>query len=201
MKKYARVALALMILLVGCSTSSGPRTESNTKLFSAPANRALIFIYRDDSQGLREKVLPTLVTVSVNGHTLGQTTAKSYFRLNVKPGNYAINSLAGNVAALNLTVEAGKIYYVHQDISSWSLSPEISLQQVDDNTGRKNVFESRIIPSNIPDRMLSDAGTPSVTQTEASVADKLRELQDLKKDGLISEEEFLQKRQQLIEKL
>lgn len=199
------LAGALIILLTGCASAPAKTSshDANAKLFLPPANRALIFIYRNGNEGIRGTILPTLVTVSVNGFTLGQTADKTYFRLNVKPGTYTITSLAENVAKLNLTVEAGKIYYVQQEVSAWSLSPKISLQQVDENKGHADVFESKIIASNVADAKLtvSDTPTSAPSETQAPVSEKLRELQGLKNDGLITEDEFKKKRQQLLEKL
>jgi hypothetical protein len=209
MKNYGMVLLsALIILLTGCSSAPTLKSsyDNNAKFFSAPANRALIFIYRNGSEGISETMLPSQVTVSVNGMTLGQTADKTFFRLNVKPGNYAISSLSENVAMLNLTVEAGKIYYVQQEISRWMLSSKSSLQLVDDAKGRASVFESKIIASNVADRNLSVSDT-AIAPLEApasasdSLSEKLRVLQGLKNDGLISEEEFQKKRQQMLEKL
>lgn len=199
------LAGALIILLTGCASAPAKSSshDANAKLFLPPANRALIFIYRNANEGIRGTILPMLVTVSVNGFTLGQTADKTYFRLNVKPGTYTITSLAENVARLNLTVEAGKIYYVQQEVSAWSLSPKISLQQVDENKGHAGVFESKIIASNVADAKLtvSDAPTSAPSETQAPISEKLRELQGLKNDGLITEDEFKKKRQQLLEKL
>lgn len=203
MKNYKLLlTCALFTVLAGCA--SAPNTSSTPKMFAAPSGRALIFIYRNGSEGLRETVFPALVTVSVNGYTIGQTADKTFFRLNVKPGTYTITSLAENVAKLTLTVEAGKNYYVQQSISKWSLSPDSTLQLVDENTGHASVFESRIIASNVPDAKLSAPDAPDSAETAASqnqpLTEKLRELQNLKSDGLITEDEFQKKRQQLLEK-
>lgn len=48
------------------------------------------------------------MTVSVNGRALGQAAAQTYFRLNIVPGKYNIESHAENVSTLALPVEAGK---------------------------------------------------------------------------------------------
>lgn len=210
MKNYVMLlAGALFILLTGCASTpmASSKHDAKAKFFSPHSNRALIFIYRNGDEGLRETVLPMLVTVSVNGITLGQTAAKTFFRLNVKPGNYTITSLAEKVATLNLTVEAGKTYYVQQEITTWLWSPRSLLQQVDENKGRAGVIESKVIASNVSDRDLpsSDApiSIPSETQasTNDSISERLRELEGLKKDGLITEDEFQKKRQRLLEKL
>lgn len=210
MRNYLALLMgALAILLAGCA--SNPTVSANqdakAKLFSPPSSRALIFIYRNGDEGLREAVLPMQVTVSVNGITLGQTAAKTFFRLNVKPGKYTITSLAEKVATLSLTVEAGKTYYVQQEITTWLWSPRSRLQQVDENKGHSGVIESKAIASNVSDRDLpawdAPISIPSEVQASAndSISEKLRELEGLRKDGLITEDEFQKKRQRLLEKL
>lgn len=203
------LAGVLFILLTGCTSTPTASSNQNAKakLFSPSSSRALIFIYRNGDEGLKETVLPTLVTVSLNGITLGQTSSKTFFRLNVKPGKYTITSLAEKVATLNLTVEAGKTYYVQQEITTWLWSPRSFLQQVDENKGRASVIESKVIASNVSDRDLPISDTPidipseTQTLTDGSISERLRELEVLKKDGLITEDEFQKKRQQLLEKL
>lgn len=182
MKNYAKLlAGALIILLTGCTSAPmALKQDTKAKLFSPPSKRALIFIYRNGDEGLSELVLPTLVTVSLNGTTLGKTSAKTFFRLNVKPGNYTIGSIAEKAVTLNLAVEAGKIYYVQQEITTWS--PRIFLRQVSEIKGHAAVLESRVISSNVSDYELPDPDTPVSTPSDAqmpvvnSVPNKLREL-------------------------
>jgi hypothetical protein len=207
MKNYAMLlAGALLVLLTGCAStpeasSASSKQDPNEKLFSPRPGNALIFVYRNGDEGLRESVLPMLVTVSVNDITLGQTGDKTFFRLSVKPGKYAITSLTDKVASHTLTVEAGKTYFVRQEVTTWLWSPRSTVQQVDENKGRAAVIESKPIASNVSDRDLIPLEMEAQNSANNSIVEKLRELQSLKKEGLITEEEFQKKRQLLLEKL
>jgi hypothetical protein len=73
------------------------------------------------------------------------------------------------------------------------------LQQVDDTTGRAGVMESSMIETSVSENDLIPLDTP--TAKPDSVSQKLRELQNLRKDGIITEDEFQKKKQQLLENL
>jgi len=72
---------------------------------------------------------------------------------------------------------------------------------VDENKGRAAVIESKPIASNVSDRDLIPLEMEAQNSANNSIVEKLRELQSLKKEGLITEEEFQKKRQLLLEKL
>ena len=109
----AAFSLVLMLLLSGCaSVPMAPLDQdSRAKDFSPIPNKASLYIYRNESFGA---AIP--MTVSVNGKALGQTAAQTYFRLNLTPGKYNVESHAENVSNLPLTTEAGKNYFVWQEV-------------------------------------------------------------------------------------
>ena len=80
------------------------------------------------------------------------------------------------------------------------------LQQVDETKGRAGVLESKLIASTILESDLSPLDAQPISQTLVAPAtdttsQKLRELQGLRKNEVISEEEFQKKKAQLLEKL
>ena len=123
------------------------------------------------------------------------------------PGKYKVESHAEDVSSLFLSVEAGKNYFVWQEVKMGMWMARSLLQQVDDNTGRAGVTESKLIASSGSDNDLTPLDMPIATPSPSqappsdSVSQKLRELQNLRKDGVITEEEFQKKKQQLLEKL
>jgi hypothetical protein len=144
--------------------------------------------------------------VTVNGKALGQTAAKTYFRLNVLPGKYKVESHAENVSSLPVSIEAGKNYFVWQEVKMGMWMARSLLQQVDEPTGRAGVTESRLIASTVADNDLAPLDAPDAKSglpdaSSDSVSRKLRELQSLQKDGVITEDEYQKKKQQLLEKL
>lgn len=196
------VGLSLIILLTGCaSVPMAPMDHDiKAKEFSAAPDKASLYIYRNENFGA---AIP--MSVSVNGKTLGQTAAKTYFQLNVMPGKYNIESHAENVSNLPLSVEGGKNYFVWQEVKMGMWMARSLLQQVDENTGHDGVTESKLIASSVSDNDLVPLDTPiapSALQASSgdSISQKLRELQNLQKDGLITEDEFQKKKQQLLGK-
>ncbi|MCX7145321.1 MAG: SHOCT domain-containing protein, partial [Sulfuritalea sp.] len=81
------------------------------------------------------------------------------------------------------------------------------LQQTDETKGRAGVMESKLIASSISETDLPplDARPASPQTLSAPTNDttsqKLVELQGLRKDGVISEDEFQRKKAQLLERL
>lgn len=205
MRNFAAALSAVLVLLLsGCASVPMAPLEQDAKAkdFSPIPNKASLYIYRNESFGA---AIP--MTVSVNGKALGQTAAQTYFRLNLPPGKYNVESHAENVSSLSLTTEAGKNYFVWQEVKMGMWMARSLLQQTDESTGRAGVMESRLIASSISESDLSPLGAqPASSSAPAApssdtTSQRLRELQNLRKDGIITEDEFQKKRAQLLEKL
>ncbi len=201
MKSFAAVISAILVLLLSsCASVPMAPMDQDTKAkdFSPVPNKASLYIYRNESFGA---AIP--MTVSVNGKALGQTAAQTYFRLNLTPGKYNVESHAENVSSLPLTMEAGKNYFVWQEVKMGLWMARSLLQQTDETTGRAGVMESKLIATSISENDLAPLDTPAALQTPSSdsVSQKLRELQNLRKDGVITEDEFQKKKEQLLQKL
>lgn len=195
------VAAILALLLSGCASVPMASLDQDTeaKDFSPIQDKAVLFIYRNEIFG---SAIP--MTVTVNGKALGQTVAKTYFRLNVAPGKYKVESHAENISSLPLTTEGGKNYFVWQEVKMGMWMARSLLQQTEESVGRAGVTESKLIAASISEKDLAPLDTPipptSATVSE-SVSQKLRELQNLRKDGVITEDEYQKKKQLLLEQL
>lgn len=193
---------ALIASLAGCASvpMSSLDKDATAKNFSTQPDKASLFIYRNENFGA---AVP--VTVSVNGKTLGQTAAMTYFHLNIVPGKYTISSHTEDVSLLGLDVDASKNYFVWQEIKMGMWSARSKLQQVDEIKGRAGVTESKLIASPVSDGDLSVAVSNTPEQQKAdnasSAPQKLRDLQYLKNEGVITEDEFEKKKQQLLKNL
>lgn len=205
MRNFSAVFSAVLLLLLsGCaSVPMAPLDQdSKAKDFSPIPNKTSLYIYRNETFGA---AIP--MTVSVNGKALGQTAAQTYFRLNLTPGKYNVESHAENISVLHLTTEAGKNYFVWQEVKMGMWMARSLLQQTDETTGRAGVMESKLIASTVSESDLTplDAQPASSPALLAPAIDttsqKLRELQSLRKDGVITEDEFQKKKTQLLEKL
>jgi hypothetical protein len=193
-KLIASIPIILLLVLSGCaSVPMAPlEQDAQAKQFTPAPSRAALYIYRSENFG---GAIP--MSVSVNGKAIGQTAAKTYFLLNVLPGKYTVESHAENVSNLSLTAEAGKNYFVWQEVKMGMWMARSLLQQVDEAIGRAGVTESKLIATTVTDNDLLPPGQAPANDS----AQKLRDLQNLRKDNVITEEEFQKKRQELLEKL
>jgi len=205
MKTINRLAIvstliATVLFFAGCASVplAAPATDSKSKEFQAPADHASLYIYRNENFGA---AIP--MTVSLNHRTLGQTAAKTYFHVNVLPGRYTVESTTENVSTLNLNLDAGKNYFVWQEVKMGMWSARSALQQVDDTTGRAGVLESKEIASSISEKDLGPSeppATPPADSPTSSLAKQLQDLEALRKANSITEDEYQKLRAGLIEK-
>ena len=132
--------LGLVVLLSGCASVPMASLEDDTqaKRFAVKPEKSNIYLYRNESLG---GAIP--MTVSLNGKVAGQTGPQTYFVWEVDPGSHEIASHTENVSTLKLTTEAGKTYYVWQEVKMGAFMARSLLQQVDEETGRKGVLECK----------------------------------------------------------
>lgn len=166
--------------------------DRKAKSFTTMHGKGSVYVYRNESLGGA-----LAMTVSMNGKVVGQTGPNTYFWFNLKPGKYSIESHAENVSTLPLIVEQGKQYFVWQEMKMGMWMARTMLQQVSEEAGKKGVRECRMLAAVVPDDDMSPleevAGKGDVTQ-------KLRDLQKMRDDGVISEAEYAEKHKQLLER-
>jgi hypothetical protein len=133
-------AALLSILVSGCASvpMASLDDDAKAKTFSTSPTKSSIYLYRNENFG---GVIP--LTVSLDGKMAGQTAAMTYFLWEVEPGSHEIASHAENVSTLKLSTEAGKAYYVWQEVKMGLWMARSQLQQVDEATGRKAVAECK----------------------------------------------------------
>jgi hypothetical protein len=205
LSRFAIVAAlaGLLLSFAGCASvpMSTPDQDAKAKGFSPLPGRASLYIYRNENFGA---AIP--MTVSVNKRMLGQTAAKTYFQLNVAPGRYTIESNSENVSTLNLWVDAGKNYFVWQEVKMGMWSARSALQQVDETKGRAGVLESKLIATTVTESDLAPAEAPTTPAATAqgsptaSISQQLQDLENLRKANSITEEEYQKLRAGLIAK-
>ena len=167
MKRFTGVKCGLLLLLLaGCASvqMAPPDQDIKAKDFAAPQNLALLYIYRSES------LAPVVsMGVSVNGTWLGQTVVRSYFRLDVMPGTYRIESYARDVSTLDVTAEAGKTYFIWQEVKA---GPVTQLQLVDDSVGRDGVTKSKLIVTSVVGETITPlaAGAPAQSAAQFKCA-------------------------------
>ncbi|MBI4989819.1 MAG: DUF2846 domain-containing protein [Rhodocyclales bacterium] len=142
MKKNGLVGLllAMVVLATGCAAVPMASDEEDRigKSFAVKPDRANVYVYRNETFGA---AIP--MTVAINGKVAGQTGPQTYFMWEVEPGAHEISSHAENVTTIQLTAQAGKSYYVWQEVKMGLFMARSLLQQMDEETGRKGVLECK----------------------------------------------------------
>jgi hypothetical protein len=123
--------VAMVTLLSGCGTVplAPPETDALSKLMQPVPGKAVVYLFRNETYSA-----PWTIKVTMDGKDMGQTGAETYFRWILEPGEHIVLSHTENVASLVLNAEAGRIYYVWQDIQMGLFQPRSRLTLVDRTT-------------------------------------------------------------------
>jgi hypothetical protein len=149
MKKRTSLMLILagaMLMLVSACASvpmAPPEMDMKAKNMSAPKDKALVYLYRNESMGGAVKM-----TVNVDGRFAGQTASKTYFMWLLTPGKHEFASITENTSTLNLDAKAGETYYIWQEVKMGAWAARSNLQLVDKAKGKNGVEESKLIATN-----------------------------------------------------
>ncbi|WP_334186591.1 DUF2846 domain-containing protein [Noviherbaspirillum sp.] len=133
---------AAVVLSVGCASvqMASPEKDAAAKSFAVKADKANIYVYRNETMGAAVKM-----PVALNGKLIGDTAANTYIKLEVPPGEHTIVSKTENDSVLPLKAVAGKNYFVWQEVKMGMFAARSALQLVDESTGKAGVQECKLI--------------------------------------------------------
>lgn len=95
---------------------------------------ALIYVLRSSAWGRAVQA-----KLAVDREWKGVNHGKNYFFFTVQPGLHYFCSQAENRAVLVMTVEAGKTYYIEQEIRYFPIKPRNELAIIEDADGLKEL--------------------------------------------------------------
>ena len=132
----ARIALACMMTAYATLTlSSNSETDARDKSATVAQDKVNLYLYRDPN--VRVAVTTKL---SVNGKEVEATKHTTCGHWEVIPGTYDISSESASASTVRIVAEAGKSYYVWQEVKVSPMGfPTNELHIVDDETGRRGV--------------------------------------------------------------
>jgi hypothetical protein len=117
--------------------------DATLKRFIPKEDVAGVYIYRNETYGAA-----LIMGVEVDGKLIGKTGANSYLYTELPPGKHTLVSTTANNATLEIEVEAGKLYYVWQEVKhAISFYTRSRLHLVDEPTGQAGVLETRLAVS------------------------------------------------------
>lgn len=134
--------IAVAAVLGGCaSVPMAPvEQDAKAKAFAVAPGKANLYVYRNETMGAAVKMAVTL-----NGKMVGQTASKTYFALEVAPGRHKLTSVGENTAELDVDAQAGRNYFVWQEMKMGMLGPRSLLHLVDEAKGKEAVQECKLI--------------------------------------------------------
>jgi hypothetical protein len=145
----AKIVLATFIVFVGnwlggCAASvpmASAEADTKAKTFVAPTDgNGGLYVYRDESFGGAVKLPLLLDNVSI-----GDTGPQTYAFREVTPGKHTVLSKAEKDESLEIEVQAGKDYYVWQEVKMGVWSARSALHLVDNKIGEDAVKKCKLI--------------------------------------------------------
>lgn len=127
--------------LVGCASvpMGDAKQDAALKTFSIPADKAGVYIYRNESMGGSVKM-----DVALDGKAIGQTAANTYLYKEIAPGKHTISSTAENTDSVEIDAKPGTLSYVWQEVKMGVLYARNKLHLVDEAEGKKGVLETKL---------------------------------------------------------
>ncbi|MBR7801738.1 DUF2846 domain-containing protein [Undibacterium fentianense] len=163
------MALVMTSFLTGCASikMASQAEDAKAKSFAADPNQANLYIYRNEFMGAAIKM-----PVEIDGKEIGKTGSKTYFAVKVAPGKHTLVSKAENDFVLDLSAEAGKNYFIWQEVKMGLLMARTKLQVVDEATGKAGVNESQLIDTSIIETKPSTAPKQNPSGSVSSVSEE-----------------------------
>ena len=135
-------AVAIASLTACASVPMGtPSQDAALKKFEPVEGKAAVYIYRNEMMGMTSRL-----EVLVNGGDVGSTKGLTYLRLELPPGRHKLTSRAEFSDSMRIDVEAGRVYYVWQEVKAggwWG--PTSKLHLVDAAIGQAGVRECGLV--------------------------------------------------------
>jgi len=133
---FACALLSLAAGLAGCGVAplASPKADTLAKQMLPAEGKAVIYVFRNSPPSVG-----WTIPVTLDGKEMGVTGGQTYFRWEVNPGEHMIISKTHDWSGLMVNAEAGRIYYVWQDIGVGFFVPTSRLSFVDRVTAELNL--------------------------------------------------------------
>ncbi len=118
--------------------------DSVAKSLSPVQGKAIVYLLRPTDFGAIVKM-----NIDCDDIHIGSTTAERYVYTLVNPGTHVFVSKSENHSSLSITVEAGKIYYIKQQVKMGIFFAETKLKLLDDTEGKKYLSKCKLSKDNV----------------------------------------------------
>ena len=140
------LVIVFALFISGCASTSKTTTEKSeaAKTFTASDDAGTVYLYRTG----RAVGAAGQLSVRVNSTTAGGTGPGTFFKWDLKPGNYTFaSSTAESSAVIQIDVKAGQVYYIRQDARLGLGNGRITMVEVDSSKGKNEVKKCKLLVS------------------------------------------------------
>src|SRR5262245_61312490 len=134
------VAVALLSAACGGVHLAPSGLSYQAKMRVPPPDKALIYVYRDESFGGTARL-----EVSLDAVIAGKTGPKTFFLFEVEPGKHFVSSEGENTHHILIMAEAGKTYFVWQEVKMGAFYAQTKLHVMDEIRGREGMRECELL--------------------------------------------------------
>lgn len=136
----ARALVSVALLLAACVQLPPTPQDLQAKKFEAVADKAVIYVVRDSPDHNSGAA-----TIRLGDDILITTYPGTYFRWEIPPGTHCITGYAADIGTITLRVEAGRIYFVKQQLGPFMRFPSSHFYLVNEPEGRAAVQRSVLV--------------------------------------------------------
>ena len=143
MRKYLAVTMIVAAIgMTGCASvpMAARSDDAAAKQFAPVADKGTVYIYRDEIMGAAIK-MPLLV----DGVSIGDTGPKTYLEVALPPGTHSVTSKTEKDVTISLDVQAGKTYFIWQEVKMGMWAARSQLHIVDEAKGKKGVLDCSMV--------------------------------------------------------
>ena len=119
--------------------TSAPVEANDSKNIVPPNGKGVIYVVRPAVMGFAIGI-----PVSCDGNWVGTTRGKNFIYTVVDPGKHIISGKAENLSEVEVNVEAGKTYYVLQNIKMGMVMARNKLELTDEQTGKTKLEKCKL---------------------------------------------------------
>src|SRR5437762_3269507 len=134
MTRLAVGAAAFALCACASVPMARPERDLEAKRFEVPPDRALLYVYRDETFGSAIKL-----TVVVDGQHVGDTAAHTFLLVPVAAGRHEVVSKSEKDSTVEFTAQNGKAYFVWQEVKMGLFAARSELHVVPADEGTKAV--------------------------------------------------------------
>lgn len=134
------VLISFLLLTASCVSvpMTTPEADQEAKTFQAPKDKSRIYIFRDENFGSAIKV-PVLVDAAL----VGQSAPKSFFVIDVEPGQHQVRCLAEKDSSLSIKTKKGAPSYIWQEMKMGMWTARCELHEVAEIDAQKRIRECK----------------------------------------------------------